>query len=587
MGPWLHRAALATASCWVLAQASSALAQVAPAPTIPSTTTAPTAPAPTTPPTPTEPVATDPIGGDPVSGDELAPDSPVGGATIRGTSADGPEGRGTVPPLDPAPEVGRTRLSNDPISAPPVDVRPFDVEVLGEGGAVDAGSAVPPRTPMADGPVATYPEARGWTLTEHPLAIAARAVERRGTAELLSARGAYDPNLQADFERKQYIKSTYFEYVDAGVEWQSPYAFKLEGGRQWAEGININPERTLPTDGQAYLAIKLPLLQGLLTDKYRVGVRRGEVSVDLNRAAADIIRNELRYDLAVRYAEWAYADLVERITRQTEDLIRTRLDATRELYVQGDKPAVDTLEALISLANQQLASQAANVSVLVARQNLRAIYWTLPEGARPDYAVLDPDLPLDTAVVARHPELRTLRADFADLELQRRLYREYLKPRLDVSYSVLGDGFDLTPADGGETQGQLLTSAYKIGATFRYPLFNRRARGQLQSVDIKQAETGAKLESKRQELNLKAEANVQAAIALERQLSQLDKLVDQTERLLQAERELFSLGESTQFLLNSREQSYQKALTTRAKAQLSYAKAIYAYRQATASWGAD
>lgn len=553
-------------------------------------------------------MASDPIGGDPVSGSEINPGTPVANDPVGGAGTDPTDPADPTSASDPTNTgVAPTQIGGDPSFAPgtqPTGTTPIGtdlrgVEPIGGTGPVTAAptatrafdgaelsgfSTVPPPAPFADGPVATYAEARAWTLSEHPLAIAARAVERRGAAELLSARGAFDPNLQGDFERKQYIKSNYFEYADAGLEWQSPYAFKLEGGRQWASGININPERTLPEAGQAYLAIKLPLLQGLLTDKYRIGVRRGEVSVDLNRAAADIIRNELRYDLASRYAEWAYADLVERITRQTEQLIRIRLEATRELYRQGDKPAVDTLEAQIALANQQLTSQAANVSVLIARQNLRAIYWTLPEAARPDYAILSPDLPLDTAVIARHPELRTLRADFADLQLQRRLYREYLKPRLDISYSVLGDGFDFTPADGGETSGELLTSAYKVGATFRYPIFNRRARGQLQSVDIKQAETGAKLESKRQELNLKAEANLQAAYALTQQIDQLDALVDQTERLLQAERELFSLGESTQFLLNSREQSYQKALTTRAKAQLSYAKAVYAYRLASASW---
>ena len=430
----------------------------------------------------------------------------------------------------------------------------------------------------------SFTEAEAWVLSTHPLANAAAAIEQRGAADLLSARGAFDPTLRGSFDRKNYIKSNYFQYADAGLEWQSPYAFKLEGGRQWAEGININPERTLPEAGQGYLTLKLPVIQGLLTDKYRIGVQRGELSQSLNQASADLIRNELRYDLATRYAEWAYAVRVAEVSRQTEDLICVRLEATRGLYQLGDKPAVDTLEALIALTNQELTTQQALVDARLARQQLLAMWWVLPEGAQPDIQALRPPLPVEPERVAGHPALSELRAQFADVELQGRLYREYQKPQLDLSYSVLGDGFDFTPADGDKTSGEFLTSAYKVGATFRYPLFNRAARGQSQLVDIKRAEVGAKLEAKRQELTVKAEANLAAALAFDAQLVELSALVTRTERLLAAERELFELGESTQFLLNSREQSLQKALLSLAKLELSRAKAIYAYRQATADW---
>ena len=430
----------------------------------------------------------------------------------------------------------------------------------------------------------TLDEVNDWVMREHPLALAAAAVEARGPAELLAARGAFDPTIQGDFDRKEYLGTEYFQYADAGLSWQSPYALKLEGGRQWAEGTYINPERRLPDAGQAYLSLKLPMLQGLLIDKYRIGVQQGRLAVDLNRAAADVIRNELRYDIAVAYANWAYATRVLQISEETEGLIRQRLSDIRGLFAEGDRPAVDTLEAAIALANQTLTTQQAIVDQSVAGQDLRALYWVLPEGAQPDLEALRPTLPLDTARVAQHPQLVELRNQVAQQELQRRLYREYRKPRLDASYTILGDGFDLTPADeSGAGPGDFLTSAYK-GLTFRYPILNRQARGQLQLADLKVTETAAKLEAKRQQLDAKSRANLQAALAFERQVADVEQLVEQTRALLSAERELFGLGESTQFLLNSREQSLQKALQTLAKVEYSRAKAIFAYRQATASW---
>ena len=256
--------------------------------------------------------------------------------------------------------------------------------------------------PTGDGPrvVLRLNTVMDWVMTEHPLALAADAVEARGPAALLAAQGAFDPNLQADFERKEYLGTEYFEYADAGLSWQSPYAFKVEGGRQWAEGVYISGDRFVPDAGQGYLAIKVPLLQGLITDKYRIGVQQGRLAVDLNRAAAEVIRNELRYDVAVAYAFWAYATRVFEISAETEALINQRLRDTRGLFLEGDKPAVDTLEAAIALANQILTTQQALVDVTVSAQNLRALYWVLPEGAAIDLVDLRPELPIDTALVS-------------------------------------------------------------------------------------------------------------------------------------------------------------------------------------------
>jgi len=209
----------------------------------------------------------------------------------------------------------------------------------------------------------------------------------------------------------------------------------------------------------------------------------------------------------------------------------------------------------------------------------------LPEGAEPNLEALNPFIPEGLGPVTNNPELAELRASFADLQLERQLKREYLKPKLDLSYALLGDGFDLTPADNPEGGvGDLFTNAYKFGATFSYPILNRTARANVQMADIKLAETGAKLEAKRQSLVTKAEAYSRAAAAYDAQLREVEALVSQASQLLQFERELFDLGESTQFLLNSREQSLQKALLTGAKLRAVRAKAIWSWRKAVGDW---
>ncbi len=424
-----------------------------------------------------------------------------------------------------------------------------------------------------------------WVLKKHPLAMAAKAVELRGPAALQGARGGFDPTIVGSYDYKDFKGTEYFQYSDVGVTWQSPLALKVEAGHQFAEGVFLNPDQTVPDAGQAYVSLKLPVLQGLMTDKYRVGVKQGEVAIERNKAAAEIIRNELRYDLAVAYTNWAYAITVLNIYEETEGLIADRLQNTLGLYQQGDKPAVDTLEARIALFNQQLTTRQASVDAQVAEQELRAIFWELPEGAMPSDDALFISIPDQLGPVSNNPELAELRASFADLQLERTLKREYLKPKLDLSYSLLGDGFDLTLSeDPNGGVGDFFTTAYKFGATFSYPILNRTAKADVQMADIKLAETGAKLEAKRQSLFTKAEAYSNAAAAYDVQLSDIGILASQASQLLQFERELFDLGESTQFLLNSREQSLQKARLTQAKLKAVRAKAIWSWRKAVGDW---
>ncbi|MBC6993553.1 TolC family protein [Neolewinella lacunae] len=422
-----------------------------------------------------------------------------------------------------------------------------------------------------------------WTLREHPIAAMADAVEARGPAELLKAKGAFDPKLAAAYDRKEYLGTEYFDYGSAGVEWQSPYALKLAGGYEFSSGTYLNDERTVPEAGQAYLAIKLPLLQGLLTDAVRIDRRLGDIAVERQLALANIIRNELRYDLSLRYAEWRYAERALQIARETEELIRIRLDNTIGLFEQGDKPAVDTLEARVALGSQRLTVAELKVDADLARQALAELYWPMPATARPatppaEFTVL----PTRPDWVSGHPDLLELQFTLSGYQLEQRLKREQLKPQLDVSYYLLGNGLDL-PA-GDDQFGGPFDRAYKLGATASYPIFNRKANASVQLGQLKITEGEAKLADKTQALQFKAAAYADASETFRQQFTDAEILVTQATRLLAAERELFSLGESTQFLLNSREQSLQKALLTAEKARFSLHKSVLTYRYVTAGW---
>ena len=435
--------------------------------------------------------------------------------------------------------------------------------------------------------VLTLDQALDWTLTNHPLAQIAAINDSRVDVVQRQAQGAFDPRLKGDYERKSYLGSEYFEYGTAGVEWQSPFGLRFGGGYYLPdEGIYVNPERNVPEAGQAYLSAKLPLLQGLLTDEARIGVRRAQVAGDRLRQTGLVLRNELRFDLTQRYAEWAYAERVLVIAAATEALIEQRLRNTRGLVANGDKPAIDTLESRVALGNQRLERAQAAVEVELARRSLAELYWPLLDDVTVTAGTELLALPArfdTTGWVGVHPELRELTLTITDLELERRLAREKEKPKLDISYSLLGDGLDFGPEYPGDDTPGVLSRAYKLGASLSYPIGNRQARAKTELTELKIQETTAKLATKRIALLQKAEAYRRAARAYASQLDEARVLVQQAEDLLEAERVLFRLGESTQFLLNSREQSLQKARLTLAKLAFSYAKAVTTFRYVTAA----
>ena len=415
----------------------------------------------------------------------------------------------------------------------------------------------------------TLDEALDWTLREHPLARAADAVEQRGAAAALELRALTDPKLKAEYDRKDFKGTEYYDYGKAELSWQSPFAFEILGGYQVAEGTFLNAERTLPDAGQAYLAIKVPLLRGLLLDEVRIGRRRAELQVERQRALGRVLRNELRYDLTVRYLDWAYANDLLALNQEVARFLNEQLENSRGLYRQGDKPAVDTLEYSVYLNDQLLTVQQSANDLLLAARALQELYWPLGPDDRPLplATVSTPQGPLAPDFTT-HPELLDLQLQLVDVSLQRDLKREALKPVLDAEYYLLGDGLDLP-----ETERSALSANYKLGVTASYPLLNRKARAGLQLGELKVLETEAKLQAKDQALRTKVEAYTAALVNYRQQLAAAERLAVQSAQLLAAEQQLYDLGESTQFLLNTRAQALLKARMTVAKSRFGLATA--------------
>ncbi len=413
-----------------------------------------------------------------------------------------------------------------------------------------------------------------WVGRHHPAAATAGLLAGQAEAAEQSARGGFDPKLYAEYEQKYFDGKEYFGLGEAGISVPTWMGIELKGSYQIANGNYLDPEHILPEQGQASLGVEISLLRGMIIDERRGALRQAQLMAEGNRAQGRALLNHLFREAGEAYWIWTEAYNNLQVLTEALRVAQVRQRGLVSSFRNGDAPAVDTLEAWLQVQTRQLDLEQAEVDYRNAGVELSNFLWL--EGQVPLQATDSlrpsrwedltgnlsiPDLNLYRAPLDdRHPELLRYQVTQQQLEIDRRLASEQLKPRLDAWYYLLGDGFSFAGSGSGENDfGDYLTGNYKWGLSFEFPLFLRKERGKLALTRIKQAETDLKYREKRQDLDNKIEAYHQSLENLRDQILLTEDMVNNYRRLLEAENRLFQIGESSVFLINSREQKLLEA----------------------------
>jgi len=411
-----------------------------------------------------------------------------------------------------------------------------------------------------------------WVRKYHPVIQQANLLNRVGEAYQLKARGGFDPKAFGDIQRKSFDGKTYFTVGETGLKIPSWMGAEFKAGYTWTNGLFLNPENNLPAAGQAYAGVKWSLGRGLMIDERRATLEKAQILQAANLAEQRAIVNDLLLDAGKAYWEWvnAYNDL--KIYEEALKLAEIRLEGIKSSFIQGDKPAIDTLESTIQVQNRQLAVNDARVVYENSRRYMSNFLWYQNELPLEVSDLLRPlfykDILLTASAVDlgktlnglrdNHPTLRQYQLKLQQLEVDRRLKKEQLKPQVDVEFNFLANGFDFVnrPKDAGEIGAfnSVLTENYKAGVTVGMPIFRRKERADLEITDLNLLDTNYKLRQKGQELKNKV-LNYQELLDNSRQQVGINQsAVRNYQDLLTAENEKFRFGESSIFLLNSREQ---------------------------------
>jgi len=153
----------------------------------------------------------------------------------------------------------------------------------------------------------------------------------------------------------------------------------------------------------------------------------------------------------------------------------------------------------------------------------------------------------DSLLLDAHPKLLSLDYKLQNLQVDRRLKANMLLPRIDLEYNFLNERNNSIDA--------FTTSNYKAALNFSFPLFLRKERGELNLAKLKIRDAEFEIDATRITLGNKIEAIRQELASFIVQNDVTEQMVSDYERMLSAEIRKFDIGESSLFLVNSRESS--------------------------------
>ena len=306
----------------------------------------------------------------------------------------------------------------------------------------------------------------------------------------------------------------------------------------------------------------MSLGQGLLIDQRRATLRKSQAYLRGTQAEQEQLLNDLLLQALSDHTDWVAAYRAERIAGEALELAQLRFNAVRGSWQGGDRPAIDTLEAFLQVQDRQMRQQLAALAFRNAGLRLSDHLWNAaqqPLELQPNVVPEPADLLspgsfqlADTAMtnaLANHPLLAQASARIDQLEIDRRLRNEYLKPELDLQYQWLGNGATFSDDDAYP----LLAQGHRFGVGFQVPLFLRKERGELNLAKLRLTDAGLGLERDRLRIRNRINERANNIEVLTAQVLLGSEMVVNNERLLAGENQRFAAGESSLFLVNARE----------------------------------
>ena len=426
-----------------------------------------------------------------------------------------------------------------------------------------------------------YEDFKNLVLKNHPTVKQANLFPRDAESEIMQAKGAFDPKITSYFDRKAFKGTDYYN------RWDNVLKIPTWSGVDFTLGFERNTGKYLLQEESSELMVAgltVPIGQGLVIDARRNTLKQAQLGRNYAEAERQKLINSTVYYAAKSYWDWWFSYQQLQLIREGYDLADKRFIATRERARVGEQAAIDSVEAKITLQDREVALQQAIIELQNNRLALSNYLWSvneipleLPEDAAPPLAgIRKVDettlLTLINQAKLQHPEIQKLNVKISQLQVEERFRKEMLKPVLNANFNFIADGFTNKPIY--ENKNSFSLDNHKLGFEFAMPLFLRKERGKLQQVRIKQQSTGFELNLTRREIMNDIYAAYNEIRNYENQLRIQQDATNNQAILVRAEQRKFDIGESTLFLIKTRESKLIEMRTKVESLKSKYEKAL-------------
>jgi outer membrane protein TolC len=403
----------------------------------------------------------------------------------------------------------------------------------------------------------------------HPVVRQARLIEAGADGDVTSAIGNFEPKVDASWEQKRFgsspATSLYFSTADVAVKIPTPFGADFKLGYERAVGRFVNPQLATSNGGLFSAGFSLPLGQRILTDERRNALRVARALRDVAQAERQGMTNKLLFSAAKAYSEWFASALQLQVIREGVRLADVRYTGITQRVRAGDAAGIDSIEAAAELNRRRAQLVGAEQSYFSAKMDLTSFLWDVrgqPQELAPSNVPSDSGLgrvTLDSAavptllgrVLAAHPDVRKAEGKFDEAVANRSLARQAMIPLVSADLAALrgrGASFDVGEALNRDAN-------FKGAVNLSSPLLFFKERGKFRSTDAKADRADLELLATRRDVTLLVRTAINDLSQFEAQLA-LQRDAVRLFRILSAgEQAKFDAGESTLFLVNTRERA--------------------------------
>lgn len=404
----------------------------------------------------------------------------------------------------------------------------------------------------------------------HPIIKQADINIKKAGAEITIARGGFDPSLYLNTDQKTFDGKNYYQYTNPELKIPTWYGIEVKAGLENNGGQYLNSESSA---GQtSYLGISVPLAKNLVMDKRRAVLQQAKIFKSLTEAERLNTMNELLFDAYAAYWNWVREYEVYAVITNTIKVNEARYNLVKIGYRQGDRPAIDTIEALVQLQTFQYLQSESQLKLQNARLELSNFLWLqnntyyqLTASVQPTEKWIDesiealPVAALDEILYLAkltHPKLRMFNFKLDMLEVERKLKFQSLLPMVNVKTNLLNKGYNVFK----NGSANFYENNYKFGIDIGMPLRLSEGRGGYKLAKLKIQETNYAQALQQQTIENKIRFYYNEIIGLRQQIKIYENAYLNYLALFRGEDIRFKAGESSLFLLNSRENKVLEAM---------------------------